>query len=87
MNTITATELRTKTKDLMEALLNGEEISVIHRSKVIGVFKPKKQGPVVFDAKKFTEIVEKMNVPKLSQKEREKRYISAMIKKHGKGIH
>lgn len=87
MNTITATELRTKTKDLVEALLSGEEISVIHRSKVIGVFKPKRRAVKVFDAKAFGEIVAKMNVPKLSQKEREERYRSAMLKKHGKGIY
>lgn len=83
MSMITATQLRTKTKDLVEAMLNGEEVSVIHRSKIIGVFKPEKQGPVVFDSKRFTEIVERMNVPKLSQKEREKRYRSAMTAKNG----
>ena len=86
MNTITATELRTKTKNLVEALLNGEEISVIHRSKVIGVFKPKKQGPVTFDAKKFTEIVEKMNSPKRTMAEIDKRYRAAMMRKHGKHL-
>ena len=87
MNIITATELRTKTKELFEAMLNGEEISVVHRSKVIGVFKPKKTKGKIFDAKKFGEIVEKMNVPRLSQEDREKRYRGAMMKKHGKHIH
>ena len=86
MNTITATELRTKTKELFEAMLNGEEISVGHRSKVIGVFKPKKQGSVVFDAKKFSEIVEKMNSPKRTMAEIDKRYRAAMMKKHGKHL-
>ena len=87
MNTITATELRTKTKDLMEALLKGEEVSLIHRSRVIGVFKPRKKAPKLFNAKEFTKIAEKMNLPKLSREEREKRYRNAMMKKHGKSIY
>jgi len=84
MNTITATELRTKTKDLVEALLNGEEISVIHRSKVIGIFKPKKSGPKLFDAEAFMKITKDINLPVLSDEELDKRYRAAMMKKHGK---
>lgn len=87
MNIITATQLRTKTKELVESLLSGEEISLVHRSKVIGVFKPIRRSAKVFDAKRFGEIVEKMNLPRLSQEEREKRYRNAMMKKHGKIIH
>lgn len=86
MNVITATELRTKTKELFEAMLNGEEISVIHRSKVIGVFKPKKQGPVVFDAKKVMAITKNINYPILTDEEIDKRYREAMMKKHGKHL-
>ena len=84
MNVITATELRTKTKSLIESLLNGEEISVVHRSKVIGVFKPKKEKLKTFNSKKAMEIAAKLNYPTLTDKEIDKRYRAAMMKKHGK---
>lgn len=83
MNTITATQLRTKTRKLIEALLDGKEVSLIHRSKVIGVFKPKKSAKT-FDAKKFMEITNHLNHPILTDAEIDKRYRAAMIKKHGK---
>jgi len=41
MNYITTTELRTKSSNLVESLLKGEEINLIHRSKVIGAIVPK----------------------------------------------
>jgi antitoxin (DNA-binding transcriptional repressor) of toxin-antitoxin stability system len=87
MNVITATELRTQTKQLVEALLNGEEISVVHRSKIIGTFKPKKSAGKPFNSERVAKIAEKINVPRLTQEQREKNYRSAMMKKHGKDIH
>lgn len=86
MNVITATELRTKTKELVEALLNGEEISVVHRSKIIGSFKPKKRVPKTFDAEAFMKITKNIDFPVLSDEELDKRYRAAMMKKHGKYI-
>jgi len=87
MNLITTTQLRTNTKELVAAFLAGQELKVIHRSKIIGVFKPVENRPLkVFDAKKFGEITKKLNLPHLTEEEREKRYRSAMEKKHGKGI-
>lgn len=86
MNIITATELRTKTKDLFEALLSGEEVTVVHRSKIIGVFKPKKVPPKLFDAEAFMKITRDINLPILSDEELDKRYRAAMMKKHGKYI-
>lgn len=86
MNMITATQLRTKTKDLVEALLNGEEIGVVHRSKVIGVFKPAKPTLKLFDAKKVMAITARMHHPILTDEEIDKRYREAIIKKHGKHL-
>lgn len=87
MNLITTTELRTKTKMLIESLLSGEEIFLIHRSKIIGTFKPEvAKHAKVFDAKKFESIVKKLNLPRLSHKARELRYREAMDQKHGKGL-
>lgn len=87
MNLITTTELRTKTKSLVESLLNGEEIKVVHRSKIIGTFKPETaEAPKTFDVKKFKRIAEKLNLPHLTNKQIDARYREAMIKKHGKGL-
>jgi len=43
VNTITATELRTKTKWFIKTLLKGEEIIVIYRSKIIATVIPTKR--------------------------------------------
>ena len=87
MNLITTTELRTKTKKLVESLLSGEEIKLVHRSKIIGTFRPEKANTAkIFNAKRFSSIVRKLNLPRLTEKEREKNYQDAMRKKHGKGI-
>lgn len=83
MNYITTTELRTKSPDLIETLLKGEEVNLIHRSKVIGVIKPKTEKVKVFDARRFSKVAEKLDLPVLGYKKREKRYREAMAKKHG----
>ena len=84
MNIITATELRTKSKELVETLLNGEEVKFVHRSKIIGTFKPTKTKGKGFDPDAFMKITAKINHPVLTDREIDKRYRAAMIKKHGK---
>lgn len=89
MNLITATELRTKSKELVATLLAGRSVSLIHRSKIIGEVRPKKKEAGVMTAKDIQELkrlAKKMNLPKLSYKERERRYREAMMEKHGKNI-
>ena len=84
MNYITTTDLRTKSGELIEALLLGKEVELLHRSKKLGKIKLIKGKPLkIFDANKVAKIVKKMNLPKLSVSEREKRYREAMMKKHG----
>src|SRR5690606_12332476 len=36
----TSTQLRTKSKELVDALSDGQAVTLIHRSRVIGVIKP-----------------------------------------------
>lgn len=86
MDYITTTQLRTESPRLIEALLAGESIELVHRSKVIGEVKPKKAEGKVFNAKKMLEFARKMNLPKLSYKERERRYRQHLEKKYGKNI-
>lgn len=83
MQYITTTELRTKSKKLVEALLEGRSVELVHRSKVVGEIKPKIYDPKPFNADKFLKKVEKLNLPKLSIRQIDTRYRAAMKKKHG----
>ena len=87
MQIITATELRTKSKDLFETLEQGKSVSLVKGSRIVAEIKPKK-GEVkkVFDAKRFANVVRKLNLPQLTEKERKRRYRKAMEEKHGKFI-
>lgn len=88
MQVITTTQLRTKSKELVKILQEGHSVDLIHRSKVVGEIKP------VYDFKPLTEegvrriqeAARKLNLPKLSYKEREKRYRKHLMEKYGKGI-
>ncbi len=85
MEYITTTELRTKSSQLVNALKNGMQVSLVHRSKVIANIKPAIEGKP-FDAKAFSRIVDKLNLPKTTYKQREKIYRAHLMKKYGKGI-
>ena len=88
MQIITTTELRTKSKDLVKALREGRSVNLIHRSRVVGEIKP------VYDEKPLTregirriqEAAKKMNLPKLSYRERDRIYRTLLMKKYGKGL-
>lgn len=93
MNYITSTELRTKTSELIETLKKGESVELIHRSKIVGVFKPVKKivsskikAPKPFDPEAFDELVKNLNLPKTTHAQREKTYRTHLMKRHGKGI-
>ena len=74
MNLITTTELRTKTSDLVKSLLNGQEVQIIHRSKLIGTVKPKELKSKGFDAEAFMKITAEINHPILTDKEIDYKY-------------
>lgn len=86
MQVITTTQLRTKSKELVNTLREGRSVDLIHRSRVVGEIKPKIYDPQPFDPTRFAKIVNKLNFPKLSQRQIEARYRTAMMKKHVKGI-
>lgn len=89
MQVITSTELRTKSKQLVQALKEGRSIELIHRSRVVGEIKPK-----IFEAKPLTqkdiealrETARKLNLPKVSYKDREKIYRKHLMEKYGQGF-
>lgn len=86
MQTITTTQLRTKSKDLIKTLKDGYSVDLIHRSKIVGEIKPKIYDPKPFNSERFSKIVKRLNFPRLTSRQIETRYRKAMMEKHGKGI-
>lgn len=86
MEYITTTGLRTKTSELISALKKGTSVSLIHRSKVVGIVKPIVEAPKTFNAARFKRLVEALNLPQTTHAERERIYRAHLMKKYGKGI-
>lgn len=89
MNYITSTDLRTKTPDLLNTLLLGEEIELIHKSKVVATIVPKKYEGKAFSKRDMETMIaatKKLKIPNLSESEREKNYRTHLVKKYGKGL-
>lgn len=86
MNYITTTQLRTKSSQLIKTLKEGHSVDLIHRSKVVGEIRPKIYDPRPFNPDKVAEIAKQLNFPKLSYRQRERRYRKHLMEKYGKGI-
>jgi hypothetical protein len=88
MDTITTTNLRTQSSRLIETLKKGGVVSLIHRSKVVGLIKPQKEVKALTkaDIKQIKEIAHTLNLPKLSYEEREETYRKHLTDKYGKDI-
>ena len=89
MEFITTTQLRTMSPQLLAQLSLGRPVKLMHRSKVVATIKPEEPEGKVFTAKDIEEIMQlakKMNLPKLSYRDREKRYRAHLMKKYGKGL-
>jgi len=86
MQIITTTQLRTKSKELVKVLREGRSVDLIHRSRIVGEIRPKIYDPKPFDPDKVAEIAKRLNLPKLSYREREKRYRAHLMKRYGKGL-
>lgn len=85
MDSITTTHLRTQSSDLVDTLKKGGVVSLIHRSKIIGIIKPKKEAKP-FNAKEFKKLVKDLNLPKTTYAEREKIYRKHLMDKYGKNL-
>lgn len=87
MDYITTTQLRTESSRLIEALLAGRNVDIIHRSKVVGEISPKKPTSLkVIDSQQLQKKIERLGLPSLTVKEMDRRYRAAMTKKHGQGL-
>ena len=85
---ITTTELREQSSKLVASLLLGEDVKLVHRSKIIGVIKPvKAKASPLKNLEQFgRELAAVRPASLVSRKDREKLYRKYMEKKHGKGI-
>lgn len=87
MQYITFTELRTKSRNLAEALEKGAEIKLVRKSKIVGRIIPDNSIVVkTINAKKLQAKIDQLDLPSLTIKEIDRRYRIAMIKKHGQGL-
>ena len=89
MEYLTTTNLRTKTSQLVKALEKGESVSLIHRSKVVGVINSvqlKEAPPIkVEEFRKFLESIRPKKI--ILRDEREKIYKAHLEEKYGKRVH
>lgn len=88
MHDITTTNLRTQSSKLVETLKKGGVVSLIHRSKVIGVIKPKKEPKALQkeDINELKKLAEDLSLPKKSYKDRANLYKTHLSDKYGKNI-
>jgi antitoxin (DNA-binding transcriptional repressor) of toxin-antitoxin stability system len=88
MDSITTTNLRTQSSQLVDTLKKGGVVSLIHRSKVVGVIKPQKEPKVLTktDIKQIKDSAENLHLPKISYEEREKLYRKQLIDTYGKDL-
>lgn len=86
MNYITTTELRTRSSELIDFLLAGETVDLIHRSSIVGTIIPKEEEPgnlTKDDLKKIAEALDQLNLPTTAAPERVKNYRLHLKTKYG----
>lgn len=88
MNYITTTNLRTQSSELVKSLSKGQTVSLLHRSRIIGEIKPKKETKPLTeeDIKQLKKLAEELNLPKTFYKQREKIYRKHLMGKYGQGL-
>lgn len=87
MQYITFTQLRTQSNNLAKALSRGEEVKLIRRSIVVGRIMPDRDADIkAINAKKLAAKINALSLPSLSFREIDRRYRTAMLKKHGQDI-
>jgi len=85
MNYISTTGLRTQSSELISALLAGQSVDLIHRSKLVGRVVPvlKKEKP----KGDFVSIIKGLpKVKGLTQRSAKKIYHDYLMKRYGKNL-
>jgi hypothetical protein len=87
MDYISTTELRKKSKELVETVKEGGAVYLVHRSEIIGEIKPYKKPTKKFNKEKFLEALSKFpKLPHLSVQDIDKRYRKELMNKYGKHV-
>lgn len=88
MQYITTTELRTMSKKLIETLREGHSVDLVHRSRVVGRVQPVQEPkPLTKEGiEKIKKLAKELNLPKLSYRERGRRYRKHLMEKYGQGF-
>jgi antitoxin (DNA-binding transcriptional repressor) of toxin-antitoxin stability system len=87
MQYITTTDLRTQSSQLVQTLLQGNAVSLIHRSQIVGQIAPVAKQKKQFDIKKLREYMTMAEQKdSLSDQEREKHYRDNLMQKYGKTL-
>lgn len=87
MQTISVTELRTKSPQLIQALKSGQRVKLIYRSRPIADIEPiSSQNAKPFDARKFQALLKQFNFPRLTVRQARARYRKHLLEKYGKHL-
>lgn len=84
MQYITTTDLRTKSPELVALLKRNSTVTLIHRSKIVGVIKPAEITYKPLDVKKFKQFLKDSQPKKLiPRNQREQIYHKYLKQKYG----
>ena len=90
METISTSQLRTKSSELIKTLANGNSVSLIHRSNRVGTILPSNSTATELDPPKkssadgLKKLINTMSLSKrLSIKQRNKLYEKHLTQKYG----
>jgi hypothetical protein len=86
MQIITTTDLRTKSKQLVQTLKKGQSIELIHRSQLVGEIRPKIRDPKPFDPDKVARIAKSLDLQDFGSRRMEDNYRSYLTNKYGKNL-
>jgi len=86
MKYITTTQLRTKSKELVQALRDGESVTLVHRSQQVGTIQPHQEDPEykTVDVEELKAAVRDLDLELPdSLEEQDAMYRGEMVRKHG----
>jgi len=86
MNYITTTQLRTRSTSLVAMLMAGEQVNLIHRSKIVGTIEPKEKDEKILtreDVEKLYSAISILNLPRTTKSQRKQTYLKHIMQKYG----
>ena len=87
MKYLSVTDLRKKSSVLKDASKKGENLYIVHRSKIIGIFEPYVDQSKVATRKNLDAFFDAFPIKKnLSYEKRKSIYKTHLLEKYGKGL-